>query len=238
VIAPAIGALPPPQSLLLCIVDVSVFLHFHAHIVATVSARGLLPQAPERRVRHTSAKFYTSRWSLLSATNDISTGHLDVQRSLRTVKRDEKRQHVPSKEKNYSDARAVGQQIECIMAEQNAQDFQSTFSFLQTVEKLCCTGEVRKLADAIALIGGQVPDAKKPRQETSEVPASPRGNMTKLRFAQSARRTQAEQRSESAIAATHSSSSKTYRQRQDKDSANARRASSHSLPSVLLCSHC
>ncbi|KAE9065498.1 hypothetical protein PF010_g28174, partial [Phytophthora fragariae] len=118
-------------------------------------------------------KFYTARWSLLSPTNDISTGHLDVERSLRTVKRNTKTEGVPSRDLKYSNARAVCQQIQSIMAEQSTDDFKSTFALLQTVEKLCRTGEVRKLADAMAVIESQAPESepKKPRHHMQRVQA-------------------------------------------------------------------
>ncbi|KAH7476375.1 uncharacterized protein KRP23_7059 [Phytophthora ramorum] len=41
------------------------------------------------------------------------------------------------------------------MAEQSATDFKSTFKLLQTVQEVCRSGEVRKLADAIAMLNDQ-----------------------------------------------------------------------------------
>ncbi|KAL4109461.1 hypothetical protein PRIC1_001161 [Phytophthora ramorum] len=41
------------------------------------------------------------------------------------------------------------------MAEQSAADFKSTFKLLQTVQEVCRPGEVRKLADAIAVLNDQ-----------------------------------------------------------------------------------
>ncbi|KAE8968250.1 hypothetical protein PR001_g27852, partial [Phytophthora rubi] len=141
-------------------------------------------------------KFYTARWSLLSPTNDISTGHLDVERSLRTVKRNTKTEGVPSRDQKYSSARAVCQQIQSIMAEQSTEDFKSTFALIKTVEKLCRTGEVRKLADAMAVIESQAPESepKKPRHHMQRVQASSEANMTQLRFSESAKKTQISRR--------------------------------------------
>ena len=89
-------------------------------------------------------KYYTFRWSLLSPTNDISAGSVDVARTLHVSKKHIDKAKVLSRDEQYSDANAVCQHIKGIMSDQSADDFHSTYSLLKTVETLSA-GEVRNL---------------------------------------------------------------------------------------------
>ncbi|ETP52435.1 hypothetical protein F442_02554 [Phytophthora nicotianae P10297] len=136
-------------------------------------------------------KFYTARWSLLSPTNDISTGYLDGNRSLRMVKRATNDPVAQSRDRRCSETRAVCQQLQGIMADQNTEDFRSTFKLLQTVEKLCRAGDVRKLVDALEVIKSQDYEMKRQRPEDSGVDRAKQIGFENLKFSKSVRQTQA-----------------------------------------------
>jgi hypothetical protein len=163
-------------------------------------------------------KFYTSRWSLFAPANDISTGHIDVGGALHTVRKKPSARRALTRDQKYSEARALCQQLQGVMADQTAKDFKSTCTLTQTVQKLCRAGEIRKLADAMAVIESQSFESKpkKQRQENSRqeetksarredkvVDASQemkqegrQPNPPKLKFSESAKKTQAARRKE------------------------------------------
>jgi hypothetical protein len=113
-------------------------------------------------------KFYTSRWSLFAPANDISTGHVDVG-GLHTVRRRPSAHRALTRDQKYSEARALCQQLQGVMTDQNTEDFKSTCTLIQTVQNLCRAGEIRKLADAMAVIESQqfANKPKKRRQDDS-----------------------------------------------------------------------
>ncbi|ETM54173.1 hypothetical protein L914_02454 [Phytophthora nicotianae] len=80
------------------------------------------------------------------------------------------------------------------MADQNTEDFRSTFKLLQTVEKLCRAGDVRKLADALEVIKSQDYEIKRQRPEDSGVDRAKQIGFENLKFSKSVRQTQASRR--------------------------------------------
>ncbi|GMF30440.1 unnamed protein product [Phytophthora fragariaefolia] len=73
-------------------------------------------------------------------------------------------------------AAAVCKQLQAIMADQSAADFKSTMNLLQTAERLCRAGDVRKLADAMAVIESHV-DGGKQKKQWHEESTSPSPHM-------------------------------------------------------------
>ncbi|GMF19921.1 unnamed protein product [Phytophthora fragariaefolia] len=108
--------------------------------------------------------------------------------NLRTFKRTKTSEQMLSRDQQYCVAATVCKQLQGIVADQSAADFKSTMNLLQTVERLCQAGDVRKLDDAMAVIESHVDGSKQKKQRHEEsTPPSPHmkqeKNSTKIEWA-------------------------------------------------------
>ncbi|ETP31028.1 hypothetical protein F442_20101 [Phytophthora nicotianae P10297] len=94
-------------------------------------------------------KYYTRRWSLLAPSNDITAGSIDCAGSFQMKTLPDQPRAMMTNDQKFSNARALCERIQGIMASQTRSAFEATFNILSNVEVMIRQGRGEELADIV-----------------------------------------------------------------------------------------